>query len=188
MNCGHKQGGDPSARGLAVAGLPARSTPIATWGGLLLVILLVVPEVWPQAAAEYAGASAAASATTVKTTTPAKPAAAAGKKTAFLHLPARMESREAVEEKNRRGLEETAGPDAGKLLLRSVPSKARIWVNGKPVGYAPLLLILAPGTYQVAMGDETMGTAKQEVSLLPKETHTTVLTLASRYPRQVRLR
>lgn len=175
---------------LTVTGLRPGATVLASCGCLLLLLLGVSQEASAQAASEYAGATAAAAATAVKTTTPATPAAGrvAGKKTVFLHLPARTESKEDVEERNRRALEQSAGEDGARLLLRSVPSKARVWVNGKLVGSTPLLLILAPGTYRVAMGDESLGTAKQGVSLLPKETQETALALVPRYRRQVRLR
>src|SRR5216684_3027137 len=54
----------------------------------------------------------------------------------------------APDELNRKEFEESAGRDAGKLLMRSTPTGAQVFVNGRMVGKAPLLLILAPGKYK----------------------------------------
>ena len=57
---------------------------------------------------------------------------------------------------NRQALEQKAGSHPGKLLLRSTPSGAQTWVNGAFVGNAPLLLIVAPGKYQVEFRGQRM--------------------------------
>jgi hypothetical protein len=86
---------------------------------------------------------------------------------------------------NRRTLELRAGMDAGKLLLRSAPSAAQAWVNGAFVGKTPLLLILAPGTYQVEVRGQRLESARQTVDLLPRETRDIALQMAARYPTNV---
>lgn len=89
---------------------------------------------------------------------------------------------------NRNALEQRAGKDAGKLLVRSTPSGARIWINGMFVGNTPLLLILAPGQYQVEVQAQRFESARQEVALLPRETREMALRMAVRYPTTVSIR
>jgi hypothetical protein len=86
---------------------------------------------------------------------------------------------------NRKALEQRAGRDAGKLLLRSVPSPARAWVNGAFVGNTPLLLILAPGKYQLEVGGQRLESAGQTVNLLPRETRDVALQMTVRSPTTV---
>jgi hypothetical protein len=86
---------------------------------------------------------------------------------------------------NRQALEQHAGPDAGKLLLRSTPSPAQVWIDGVPVGNTPVLLILAPGKYEVEVRGQRLDRAKRSVDLLPHETRVVALTLAARYPSRV---
>lgn len=83
---------------------------------------------------------------------------------------------------NRRVLESRAGRNAGKLLLRSVPSNAQVWIDGAFVGSSPLLLLLAPGKYQVELRGTRMEYTARAIDLLPGETREIVLVLALRYP------
>ena len=89
------------------------------------------------------------------------------------------------EETNRKSLEGSAGKDAGKLLLRATPVEAQIWVNGKIVGKTPLLLVLAPGKYQVEMRGSRGQTGKRSVDLLPRETRELAVKLDQLYPSRV---
>ena len=86
---------------------------------------------------------------------------------------------------NRQALEKRAGKDACKLLLRSKPTEAQVWIDGAFVGNTPLLLLLPPGKYQVQMKGQRLEYAKQIVSLLPRETQEVSLTLAVRYPLRI---
>ena len=104
----------------------------------------------------------------------------------FLHVVAQAGG--TSEETNRQALEERAGRDAGKLLLRSRPSGAQVRVDGKRVGRTPLLLILAPGSYRVEMRGARMELGQQQVDLLPRESRKVVLSLAPRYPARLSLR
>src|SRR5262249_50141744 len=52
---------------------------------------------------------------------------------------------------NRQILEQKSGKNPGKLLLRSTPTAAQVWINGMFVGSTPLLLVVAPGKYQVEL-------------------------------------
>ena len=90
---------------------------------------------------------------------------------------------------NRRALEQTAGQHAATLSLKSLPVKARVQINGKPVGKTPLQLSLAPGSYQVEMCGPRMEAGKQQLNLSPKETRENELQLsaAPRYPKYVEL-
>jgi hypothetical protein len=83
---------------------------------------------------------------------------------------------------NRKALEERAGKDAGKVLLRSVPNGAQVWIDGAFVGSTPMLLILAPGKYQVELRGQRLERTTRSVDLLPHETREVTLTLAVRYP------
>lgn len=89
---------------------------------------------------------------------------------------------------NRRAFEKQAGPNAGKLLLRSVPSTAQVWIDGVFVGNSPMLLLLAPGKYRVELRGQRMEYAVRVVDLLPRETREVALTLAVRYPTRASVR
>jgi len=101
------------------------------------------------------------------------------------HLP--MEATEDVVGANRRALEAKAGKNGAKLMLRSVPDGARVWMDGKVIGTTPLLVIVAPGVYKVEMEALQFDSAFQKVDLLPKETREVHLTLAPRYPARMEL-
>lgn len=89
------------------------------------------------------------------------------------------------EEINRKDLEDNAGPSAGKLLLRSVPTGADIFINSRLVGKTPLLLVVAPGKYTIEMRNVRQDTGHTEIGLMPKETQTVVITLKERYPSRI---
>lgn len=89
---------------------------------------------------------------------------------------------------NRMALEKKAGKDAAKMLLRSTPSGARVWLNGEFVGSTPLLLIVPPGKYRVKMADARSDTAEKELGVLPHETREITLPLEVRYPVSVSIR
>lgn len=150
---------------------------------LTLLVSLGAGRAAAQATAEYAGATSKVAATATKAETAAK---AEAKTEKFTHLPIR--TNEVPDVTNRRALEERAGPDAGQLMLRSVPSKAQVRIDGKVVGNTPLLLILAPGSYRVEIESERMDHARREVDLLPREKREVLLSLEPRYPSHVRLR
>ena len=89
---------------------------------------------------------------------------------------------------NRRALEDEAGKNAAKLMLRSVPDKSSVRIGGKPVGKTPLLLIVHPGVYVIEMeGGPRLGYSRQQVDLLPKETREVVMDLKPRYPASVHM-
>ncbi len=56
------------------------------------------------------------------------------------------------------------------------------------VGHAPLLLIVAPGKYQVELRGQRMEYGARTVDLLPGETRTISLTLSARYPTHASVR
>jgi PEGA domain len=97
-------------------------------------------------------------------------------------------SRPSPEITNRQALEQRAGQDAGKLLLRSTPNGGQVWIDGACVGNSPMLLILAPGKYQVEVRGKRLERATRTVDLLPHETREVSLTLAARYPTSVTVR
>ena len=84
---------------------------------------------------------------------------------------------------NRKALEDQAGKNAAKVMLRSVPDKSSVRIDGKPVGMTPLLLVMPPGVYVVEMeGGPRMAYGRRQVDLLPKESREVVLDLKPRYP------
>jgi PEGA domain len=89
---------------------------------------------------------------------------------------------------NRQALEQQAGSDAGKIMLRSVPTGAQIWINDMFVGNAPMLLIVAPGKYKIDARGPRSEHMESSVDLLPHETRKVVLTLTARYPMRVSVR
>jgi hypothetical protein len=86
---------------------------------------------------------------------------------------------------NRRALEEHAGRDASKLLIRSTPPSSQVWIDDKFVGNTPMLLVLAPGKYRVSFRGSRMETGEQSVDLLPRETRELALSLSAHYPTRV---
>lgn len=101
----------------------------------------------------------------------------------FAHLVA--PSGPPAEVTNRLALEKRAGKDASKLLLRSLPTGAQVWIDGAFVGNTPLLLLVPPGKYQIQMSGQRLEFAKQIVAVLPRKTQEVELTLAVRYPLRV---
>ena len=94
----------------------------------------------------------------------------------------------APDETNRKAFEESAGREPGKLLMRSTPAGAQIFVNGRLVGRAPLLMILAPGKYKVEMRGQRQDYGQRTIGLLPNETQDIALTLSPLYPIRVSTR
>jgi hypothetical protein len=88
-------------------------------------------------------------------------------------------------ETNRQALESKGGPDAARLLLRSAPSQAQVWVDAKPVGTTPLLLIVAPGKYKIEFRGPRQEHGQREVALLSRETREVAVKLEPLYPTRV---
>ena len=137
-----------------------------------------------QAAAEYGGASSVSGSTTaaeksVMVPAPSKPAVPKASTHLVIH------TGPPPEEVNRTALEQSAGKDASKLLLRSTPSTAQVWVDGAFVGNTPLLLIVAPGKYEVEARGQRLESAKQTVALLPRETREVGFKMKVLYPTTV---
>jgi hypothetical protein len=86
---------------------------------------------------------------------------------------------------NRAALEAKAGQEAARLLLRSTPSRAQVWIDGKAVGPTPLLLIVPPGKYKIELRGTKQEHAERECALLPKETQEVVVDLQKMYPSRV---
>jgi PEGA domain len=156
---------------------------------LVLFLLFFTPcqGLWAQAAAEYAGATSVSAGTAVnaKTSAVASPVATAEDKKSA-HLAAPVGARPEVV--NRQALEQRAGRDACKLLVRSQPSAAGVWIDGAFVGSAPLLLVLPPGKFKVELRGTKSQYASQAVALLPRETREVTVTLAVRYPTRATVR
>ena len=137
-----------------------------------------------QSAAESAGASSVASATTASQPNQPKPSGSAtGEPTKPQHVAA--PSGPPPEVLNRQALEQHAGKNACKLLLRSTPNAAQVYVDGAFVGESPLLLIVPPGKYQIEMRGRRLEFGERAVDLLPRETREVALSLTSRYPTRV---
>ncbi len=166
--------------------VPARRT--ANQFLLLSLLLCLAPGFASgQALAEAAGATSVSATAAGAAKAPSFPSdATAGDKNKSTHLLAPAVQRPEVA--NRQALEGNAGNHPGKLLLRSVPNGAQVWVNGMFVGHAPLLLIVAPGKYQVELRGQRMEYGARTVDLLPGETRTVSLTLSVRYPTHASVR
>jgi hypothetical protein len=93
-----------------------------------------------------------------------------------------------ADQKNRQDFEANAGDKAGKLLLRSVPTGAEIFIDNLLVGRTPLLIVLAPGKYAIDMRGPRQESQHSTVGVLPKETQTIVIRLTQRYPATVAIR
>ncbi len=137
-----------------------------------------------QAVAEAAATSSVSSGVSAQASTVVLPQkTTSGPQKTFPHLVASPGP--PAETINRQALEKRAGKNACKLLLRSTPTGAQVWIDGAFVGSTPLLLLVPPGKYQIQMKGQRLEYAKQVVSLLPRETQEVALTLAVRYPLRV---
>lgn len=142
-----------------------------------------------QAVAEAATTTAGASVTTAGSAkelgfAAGKAANAAAK---FAHIAASTMPA-ATSESNRRALEQKAGRDAAKLLLRTEPTASQVWINGLFVGNTPMLLIVAPGKYQVEFRGQRQESAARTVAVLPRETQGVSVELQPKYPTRVTVR
>jgi hypothetical protein len=104
---------------------------------------------------------------------------------ASVFTPAGTTNADGIYATNRKALEQRAGKDAAKLMLRSVPSEALVYIDGKSVGRTPLLLIVPPGKYKVEMRGQREGFGERLIGLLPNETQELALTLVLRYPARI---
>lgn len=185
------------------------SSPVATshpvWrllrntAEIALFLILVSSCVYAQAAAEYGGATSGIAGNIAGTnmmknvripdisskpsTLMTQPSSTAGVNKNYIFDSMKKGS---VAE-NRKDLEARAGKNAAKLMLRSNPSRADVKIDGKPVGKTPLLLVLAPGQYNVVMNGNRMDHAEQKIDLLPKETREFMLPLKQLYPTSVQI-
>jgi hypothetical protein len=158
---------------------------------LLLLFILracTIPSAHGQAAAETAGATSvsATTASQAKAAGFATTPPAADNQSKSPHLPAAVGPPPEV--LNRRNLEQRAGRDAAKLLLRSTPSGSQVWVDSAFVGTTPMLLVLAPGKYHLELRGPRQEFAARIVDLIPRETREIAPTLAAHYPTKVIVR
>ena len=91
----------------------------------------------------------------------------------------------AASEANRIAFEQTAGKEAAKLELKSIPSGALAYVEGRLVGHTPVQVVLAPGKYRVEMNGEHQAVGESMVGLLPNDKQQLELKLTSDYPANV---
>jgi hypothetical protein len=99
------------------------------------------------------------------------------------HLAAR--SGPPSEDVNRQSFEDKAGQNGGKLLLRSTPNGAEIFIDDLPVGRTPLLMIITPGKYKIDMRGPRQESGHSTIGVAPNETQTVVLNLNPRYPTSI---
>lgn len=167
----------------------ARIVPVNRWDRACVMAAIVfgafAPHALAQAAAEAAGATSVMTSTVVAAPhIPAgsapTPAPGSSISPHIVATPANL-----TEEKNRSELEARAGRDASRLLLRSTPAKAQVWVDGKAVGSTPLLLIVPPGKYKIELRGPRQEHAVYDYALLPKETREEVVKLQQLYPARV---
>jgi hypothetical protein len=175
-------------RRVRVASTHRRTNPFLPPSFLLPLLLCLAPAFASgQAVAETAGATSVSAGAGSAVKAPPFPSDTTPEdKSKSPHLLASIAQRPEIA--NRQTLEQNAGKHRGKLLLRSIPSGGQVWVNGMFVGHAPLLLIVAPGKYQVEFRGQRMEHAEHTVDLLPDETRTVSLPLSARYPTRASVR
>ncbi|MDR3749630.1 MAG: PEGA domain-containing protein [Acidobacteriota bacterium] len=174
-------------------GLVVTAYMVPTW--IVAIVILVFPRTSAaQTAIEYGhiatGSSAGLSGLSNKIDSTLSP----DKKPSYVVVPDKqarvVTAKESnPEDSNRLSLEQHAGQDAAKLSLKSVPTKAAVQIDGKPVGQTPLSISLAPGTYRIEMQGPRAESGKQQLNLGPKETRELELPLSAppRYPSQITL-
>lgn len=182
-----------------------RSVSIPLWHAIELSLLLVLASscLYAQAAAEYGGATSGIAGSISrsnmmnKVAVPDLTANGGDKSSVIMSQPIRTDGanpkyifdsmKQGSVAENRKVLEEQAGKNAAKLMLRSTPTHADVKIDGKPVGKTPILLVLPPGQYDVAMNGPRMDHAEQEIDLLPNETREFLLPLKQLYPTTVKI-
>jgi hypothetical protein len=151
-----------------------------------LLALFVCGVSHAQATAENAGTTSAVSATAANQPNPPKPSSSATPANAATDTaePQHIASPAGPppDVVNRKALEQRAGKSPCKLLLRSTPSAAQVFVDGAFVGESPLLLMVPPGKYQIEMRGHRLEFGHSSVDLLPRETREVALSLTTRYP------
>jgi hypothetical protein len=174
------------------------SRPTLELAAALLLSLCLAPASSHGQAAMEAGAATAASAgmTTAITSKPAAaiPSAAKSSSSAIpapsenatpAAVPMGVREGPAIEEANRKAFEQRAGKEAAKLLLRSEPSQAIIYLDGKSVGLTPMLLLVAPGKYEVELRGQHQEFGSGAVVLAPNETRQYLVPLTQRFASSV---
>jgi PEGA domain len=167
---------------------------------LTLLLLLATGCVYAQAAAEYGGATSGIAASISRTNLMKNvevPDLSGKKSSVIMSQPSKDASanknyifdsmKQGSVEANRKALEDHSGKNAAKLMLRSKPNHAEVKIDGKPVGKTPILLVLAPGQYDVVMNGKRMDHGEQKIDLLPKETREFMVPLKQQYPTSVRI-
>lgn len=142
---------------------------------------------YAQDTAEYTGGTSAASATAASQPNQPKPSGPATAASPGADKPQHVASPSGPppEVVNRKALEQRAGKNPCKLLLRSTPSAAQVFIDGAFVGESPLLLMVPPGKYQIEMRGHRLEFGQSAVDLLPRETREVALSLTSRYPTRI---
>ena len=167
----------------------------------LFVLLPGAGLAWAQGSAEYgisiSGAGVGTSATGVGLVKTAKklrrrPAKnnKNNKTVKSLHIPLQLQTDEEspnAESSDSPAKEDQAVTGPGKLLVRSKPTGALVWIDGKPAGTTPLLVALDPGKYSIEVRGSRMAAAKQEITLKANESRKLLLQVKPRYPRTVKL-
>lgn len=159
---------------------------------MICASILLTHQCWAQDTVEYGSAASSAAAKMAAVNSPkwtanlpkdSKPTGTNAAKVSSSYLI--ISKGPSPDAANRRALEEKAGKDGAKMLLRSEPSGARVWINGAFVGATPILLIVPPGKYQIKVADDRSDIGEQGIGLLPRETREVVLHLAAHYPTRV---
>jgi PEGA domain len=183
---------------------PGRRFLMLLWhaAGLALLLVLASSCLYAQAAAEYGGATSgiagSISGTNIMKKVPVPDMTSNGNKSSvIMSQPTKTAGenpnyifdsmKQGSVAENRKALEEHAGKNAAKLMLRSTPTHADVTVDGKPVGKTPILLVVPPGQYDVVMNGQRMDHAEQKVDLLPNETREFLLPLKQLYPTSVKI-
>lgn len=86
------------------------------------------------------------------------------------------------EEPNAGSFEGDAGEKGGKLLPRSVPSVADVFINDLLVVRTPLLIATAPGLYRIDRRSARDNSGHVNVGVMPQATRAVAIELKQEYP------
>jgi hypothetical protein len=92
------------------------------------------------------------------------------------------------DEVNRKEFEDRAGEKGGKLLQRSMPSGADVFINDLIVGRTPLRMAAAPGPHKIDMCEARDDSGYAYVPVTPKATLTVAIDLKHSYPSSISIR
>jgi hypothetical protein len=159
--------------------------PLSTLALLVAACLAAVPSAHAQAAVEYGGAtSVSAGAVSAKPGVFTPGAGGSVNHSVFLAKP----SGTPPEQLNREWFAKQAGKEGAQLTIDATPAQTSVWIDGKFVGKAPLMLTLAAGKHHLSLLGPRQEHAERDVNIVGGKNDRLTIRLQETYPSAVAIR